>query len=85
MADQAARAEPATAGADGLFDSWGVMRAKGKRNLVVSRTSVKREGTKGEDQGCGQAGQPDAGELGEPVFLGRNAGAVPAHEIDLRG
>ena len=54
-------------------------------NLVASRTSVKREGAKSEDQGRGQTGHPDVEELGEPVSFRRHARAVPAHEIDLRG
>ena len=84
MANQGARPALATVGADALFDSSGVMRG-GVGNLVASRTSVKREGAKGEDQGRGQTGHPDSEKLGEPVSFGRHAGAVPAHEIDLRG
>ena len=53
--------------------------------LCAPASPVKHEGEHQQHEREPQAGQPDLQELRPPVAFGRDADAVAANEIDLRG
>ena len=53
--------------------------------LCAVVASVKHEGSKAEHERKAESRQPDLCELGPPVALGRDADAIAARKVDLRG